>query len=86
MLQLRTLGLEDTLVARLVRGNMEDIQKHKFQQIARAYAMPLEDIMAAVRIIEALDPRPASKYTVRRRPTLFRMYLSPARTKGIRSS
>ncbi|NLI30214.1 MAG: RNA polymerase factor sigma-54 [Nitrospiraceae bacterium] len=63
MLQLRTLGLEDTLVARLVRGNMEDIQKHKFQQIARAYAMPLEDIMAAVRIIEALDPRPASKYT-----------------------
>ena len=63
MLQLRTLGLEDSLVARLVLGNMEDIQKHKFQQIARAYAMPLEDIMAAVRIIEALDPRPASKYT-----------------------
>ena len=62
MLQLRALQLEDSLVARLVMSNMEDIRKHKFQQIARAYSLPLEDILAAVRIIEGLDPRPASKY------------------------
>ncbi|KAF0182935.1 MAG: RNA polymerase sigma-54 factor [Nitrospirae bacterium] len=62
LLQLKVLSLGDSLVAQIVAGNMDDIQKRRFQQIARQYNLPVEDIMAAVRVIEALDPRPAANY------------------------
>ncbi len=63
LLQLQILALGDSLVARIVSGNMEDIQKRRFQHIARQFGLPLEDIMTAVRVIEALDPRPAANFT-----------------------
>ena len=61
--QLKVLNLGDSLVAQIVAVNMEDIQKRRYQQLARHYSLPLEDIMAAVRVIEALDPRPAANFT-----------------------
>lgn len=61
-LQLRMLQLEDTLVDKIVLNNMDDLRKKKYGVIARQYCLPPEDISAAIKIIEGLEPRPGRAY------------------------
>ena len=59
-LQVVALDLAGSLVEKIILNNLDDLQKRKYGQIARHYGLSEEEIMAAVRIIEGLDPRPAS--------------------------
>ncbi len=59
-LQVSALDLSGSLVDKIIQNNLDDLQKRRYGQIARHYGLPEEEIMAAVRIIEGLDPRPAS--------------------------
>ncbi|HMK55767.1 MAG TPA: RNA polymerase factor sigma-54 [Dissulfurispiraceae bacterium] len=60
LLQVKALVLCGSLVEKIVANNLDDLQKHKYGQIARAYGLSLDEVMNAVRIIEGLDPRPAT--------------------------
>ena len=60
LLQVKALDLGGTLVDKIIINNLEDLQKHKYGQVARNYGLTTEEVMDAVRIIERLDPRPAS--------------------------
>jgi len=60
LLQVMALGLDGTLVEKIITNNIEDLQKHKYNQIARNYGLSLDEVMDAVRVIERLDPRPAT--------------------------
>jgi RNA polymerase sigma-54 factor len=60
LLQIKTLDLSGSLVEKIVQNNLDELQKRKYSQIARSYGLPEEEVMDAVRIIERLDPRPAS--------------------------
>jgi RNA polymerase sigma-54 factor len=62
-LQLRALHLEGTLVETLVLNNLDMIGKRKYQQLAKIHNVPLDDIMAAVKIIEGLDPKPGGNFS-----------------------
>jgi RNA polymerase sigma-54 factor len=62
-LQLKALKLEGTLVDSLVLNNLEFIGKRKYSQLAKIYDLPLEDIMAAIKIIEGLDPKPGGNFS-----------------------
>ncbi len=62
-LQLKALKLEDTLVDNLVLHNLDSIGKRKYSQLAKTYDVSLEDIMAAVKIIEGLDPKPGGNFS-----------------------
>jgi|WetSurMetagenome_2_1015567.scaffolds.fasta_scaffold05360_4 RNA polymerase sigma-54 factor len=59
-LQIRALDLADSLVDKIIQNNLDDLQKRKYGQIARYYNLSEDEVMEAVRIIEGLDPRPAS--------------------------
>ncbi len=61
-LQLKTLKLGGTLVEHLVLNDLGDVGKKKYAQLARKYGVPAEDITAAVRIIEGLDPKPGRNF------------------------
>jgi RNA polymerase sigma-54 factor len=39
------------------------LQKKKYSNIAKQYNSPMDDIIAAVKIIEGLDPRPATSFS-----------------------
>lgn len=58
LLQIAALNLNGTLVEKIVNNNMEDLQKKKYSSIAKQYSSSVEDVMAAVKIIEGLEPRP----------------------------
>ncbi len=62
-LQLKVLQLEGTLVDTLVSKNLDMLGKRKYPQLSKLYNVPLEDIMAAVKIIEGLDPKPGSNFS-----------------------
>lgn len=63
LLQLKALNLSGTLVEKIIINNMEDLQKKKYSNIAKQYNSPMDDIIAAVKIIEGLDPRPATSFS-----------------------
>lgn len=63
LLQLPPLKLQNTLVEDLIRNNLEDIEKRKFQQLATNYACPLDEIKNAVKIISDLEPKPGRGYS-----------------------
>ncbi|MCL5061790.1 MAG: RNA polymerase factor sigma-54 [Nitrospirae bacterium] len=63
LLQLNALNLRGTLVEKIINNNMEDLQKKKYSNIAKQYNSPMDDIIAAVKIIEGLEPRPATSFS-----------------------
>lgn len=63
LLQLKALNLSGTLIEKIIINNMEDLQKKKYNNIAKQYNSPIDDIMAAVKIIEGLNPRPATSFS-----------------------
>jgi RNA polymerase sigma-54 factor len=42
---------------------MEELKKKRYTQIAQQYNVPLEDVMAAVKIIEGLEPKPGRNFS-----------------------
>ncbi len=58
LLQLNALNLGQTLVGKIVDSHMELVERKKYSNLAKQYNAALDDIMAAVKIIEGLEPRP----------------------------
>jgi RNA polymerase sigma-54 factor len=63
LLQLKALNLEGTLVEKIIICNMEELEKKKYTQIAQQYNLSVKDIMAAVKIIEGLEPKPGRSFS-----------------------
>lgn len=63
LIQLRLLNLSGSLVEQIVLNNMTEIEKKRYQNIARQYNSPMDDIMAAIHIIEGLEPKPARNFS-----------------------
>ncbi len=63
LLQLDVLNLKGTLAEKIIMNNMEDLEKKKYKQIAHQYNLPLETIMAAIKVIEGLEPKPGRNFT-----------------------
>jgi RNA polymerase sigma-54 factor len=63
LIQLRVLDLQDTVVEKIITNNMDELEKKKYNQIAQKYNLPMKDIMAAVKIIEGLEPKPGRNFS-----------------------
>jgi RNA polymerase sigma-54 factor len=63
LLQIYFLNLTGSLVENIIMNNMEELEKKKYKQIAHQYNIPLEDIMAAIKVIEGLEPKPGRNFT-----------------------
>ena len=60
--QVEQLGMQGTLVETLLCKHVEDLESRRYPQIARALQVPLEEVLAAAKLISGLDPRPGSQY------------------------
>lgn len=63
LLQLRSFNLQGTVIEKIVLNNIADIEKKRYNQIGKQYNLPKEDLMAAIKIIEELDPKPGRNYS-----------------------
>ena len=62
ILQVRKLEMDGTLVEAILREHIRDLERKRYDVIAKRIGLPLEDIFAAVRVIIGLDPRPGRTY------------------------
>ncbi len=58
LLQINYLNLQGTLVENIVGNHMDSLERKKYGHLAKQCNVSLDDIMAAVKIIEGLEPRP----------------------------
>ncbi len=62
LIQMAHLGEENSVAAQIVRNHIKQLQNQQYQEIARALGRPLSLILAQVKGIKQLDPRPGQRY------------------------
>ncbi|MDA8388974.1 MAG: RNA polymerase factor sigma-54 [Nitrospiraceae bacterium] len=63
LIQLRHLGLGEGLPMKLIASNLRDLEKKRYNHLARQYDCTVGDIVAAVRVIEKLEPKPGRNFS-----------------------
>jgi RNA polymerase sigma-54 factor len=60
--QLEAMGLADGLESKLIQHHLEKLEKRKYDAIAKAEGVMLEDISRALATIRSLEPRPGRQF------------------------
>jgi RNA polymerase sigma-54 factor len=60
--QLKKLGMEESLPARVVLNHLDLLEKHRYPEIAKALGVPLDKIGEAAKAISLLEPKPGRDY------------------------
>ncbi len=63
LIQLKTRGVENPLVIKIVSEYLPDIERKKYPQVARNLAAEVEDVTNAAKIVAALEPKPGRKFS-----------------------
>ncbi len=63
MLQAKTLGLQDTLVTKIIQEHLNHLENKNYKAICRALKVGLDEVIAAVEIITAMEPKPGRQYS-----------------------
>lgn len=63
LIQLRHLGFAGTPAETIVREHLELIQKHLFNDVAKAMGLPMDELIQHCEVVRRLDPEPGSKFS-----------------------
>jgi RNA polymerase sigma-54 factor len=63
LIQLRHLGMADSLAGAILGHGLSQLDERNFRKLAKDLDVSLEDVVAAVKLIRELDPKPGSRYT-----------------------
>ncbi len=63
LIQAKFHNLGGTLVEKLIRDHMKDLENRNYDQIAHVLSLSVQDIAAAMSVIQTLDPRPGRVYS-----------------------
>jgi RNA polymerase sigma-54 factor len=66
MLQLKALGIENALIAKIITEHWPEFLNRQFAQLSRSLGVGISEIQAAVEIIKNLEPKPGRKYSAER--------------------
>jgi RNA polymerase sigma-54 factor len=61
-LQLKNLGMEESLAARIVTNHLELLEKRRYGEIAKALGVSAEIVSHAAKVISLLEPKPGRDY------------------------
>jgi RNA polymerase sigma-54 factor len=60
--QLANHGMEESLAARVVLNHLDLLEKHRYNEIAKALGVPLGMVGEAAKVISLLEPKPGRDY------------------------
>ncbi len=66
MLQIRTLGIENPLIEKIIREHWLEFLNRQFAQLSRTLGVAMSQLQAVVEIIKNLEPKPGRKYSTER--------------------
>lgn len=62
LLQIRALGKEDSVAARIVRHHLSLLESKRYDKIAKDLGCPIEDVVEAAHFIATLEPKPGRNF------------------------
>ncbi|MGA2191836.1 MAG: RNA polymerase factor sigma-54 [Nitrospirota bacterium] len=63
LIQTRQFGLTGTIVEEMIMKHMDDLEKKRYQHIARTLKVSIKDVQLAAKAIEALEPKPGRPFS-----------------------
>src|SRR5215471_1626324 len=63
MLQIRALGIENSLIEKIVTEHWPELLNRQFPQLSRSLGVGMSELQAVVEIIKNLEPKPGRKYS-----------------------
>ncbi len=63
LIQARFLGMQDSVVEKILLTNLKDLETRKYKQIARDLGVDINQVLIAAKIIGGFDPKPGSMYS-----------------------
>ena len=63
LIQARLQNLGGMIVEKLITDHLGDLEDRKFGQIAKKLSVPVEEVLAAVSILQGLEPKPGRSYS-----------------------
>jgi RNA polymerase sigma-54 factor len=61
--QLEFRGIGDSLESRIIKNHTDKLEKRKYDQIAKAEKVAMDEVARAIRSIRTLDPKPGRAYS-----------------------
>lgn len=63
LIQARHFGLNNTVVTDIINNHLKHLENNNYKAIARALKVSIEEILSAVNVIKALEPRPGRQFS-----------------------
>jgi RNA polymerase sigma-54 factor len=63
LIQARHFGLDHTIVIEIIENHLNHLENKNYKAIAKTLKVSIEDIVAAVKVIQSLEPRPGRQFT-----------------------
>ncbi|MBU0969527.1 MAG: RNA polymerase factor sigma-54 [Proteobacteria bacterium] len=63
LIQVKMLGIDNPVITEIITHHLKNLENRNSKKIAKALRISIEDVRAAVRIIQFLEPKPGRKFT-----------------------
>ena len=63
LLQTKHLGIDDSLVTNIIKDHLNNLEKKNYKAICKALKTSIENVIAAVNVIQGLEPKPGRQFS-----------------------
>ena len=63
LIQIKMLGIENHIITEIITHHLKNLENRNSKKIAKALRISVDDVRAAVKIIQYLEPKPGRKFT-----------------------
>lgn len=63
LIQISQLGIENPIIIEIIKNHLKNLENRNSKKIAKALKISVEDVRAAVKIIQYLEPKPGRKFS-----------------------
>ena len=63
LIQVQHLGIDNPIITQIIKNHLKDLENRNGKKIAKALKISTDDVRAAVRIIQYLEPKPGRKFS-----------------------
>jgi len=63
LIQVKQLGIENEIINEIITNHLKNLENRNSKKIAKALKISVDDVRAAVKIIQYLEPKPGRKFT-----------------------
>jgi RNA polymerase sigma-54 factor len=63
LIQAKHFGFENTIITDIISNHLHDLEKKNYKGICKALKISLDDVIAAVNVIKALEPKPGRQFS-----------------------